>query len=74
MQNISVVIPSYKGVHLFEKNLPAVFEATRNKDQVIIVDDASGKDDNTIDWFCTEFKAKKANFDQFAADLYFRTT
>ena len=70
MQNVSVVIPSYKGVHLFKKNLDAVFLAARSGDQVIIVDDASGKDDDTIDWFSNKFKAKKVKFTDFAADLY----
>jgi GT2 family glycosyltransferase len=70
MQNISVVIPSYKGVHLFKKNLDAVFIAARTGDQVIIVDDASGEDDNTVEWFTKEFKAKKVCFRGFAADLY----
>jgi len=70
MKNVSIVIPSYKGVHLFKKNLDAVFKAARTGDQVIIVDDASGKDDDTITWFKDKFSAKKKKFTQFAADLY----
>jgi GT2 family glycosyltransferase len=70
MKNVSIVIPSYKGVHLFKKNLDAVFKAARTGDQVIIVDDASGKDDDTITWFKDKFSAKKKNFTRFAADLY----
>jgi GT2 family glycosyltransferase len=40
-QPVSVVIPTYNGWHLLEKNLPTVIKALRNKDEIIIVDDAS---------------------------------
>jgi len=59
MTNISVVIPSYKGVHLYKKNLQAVLDCMRDQDEMIVVDDASGPDDDTIVWFEQKFKVKK---------------
>lgn len=59
MTNISVVIPSYKGVHLYKKNLQAVLDCMRDQDELIVVDDASGPDDDTIVWFEQKFKIKK---------------
>jgi len=59
MTHISVVIPSYKGVHLYQKNLQAVLNCMRNQDELIVVDDASGKDDDTVAWFEKKFKIKK---------------
>ncbi|HSW90202.1 MAG TPA: glycosyltransferase family 2 protein [Patescibacteria group bacterium] len=46
--NVSVVIPTYNGKHLLEKNLPDVLLAIRQDDEVIIVDDASS--DDTVSW------------------------
>lgn len=45
---ISVVIPTYNGKALLEKNLPAVLDAIHNDDEVIVVDDAST--DTTVQW------------------------
>lgn len=45
---VSVVIPSFNARHLLEKNLPSVFTALRDGDQVVIIEDA-GKDD-TVPW------------------------
>jgi len=59
MTNISVVIPSYKGVHLYKKNLQAVLDCMRDQDELIVVDDASGSDDDTIAWFENKFSVKK---------------
>lgn len=59
MTNISVVIPSYKGVHLYKKNLQAVLDCMRDQDELIVVDDASGPDDDTVAWFEQKFKIKK---------------
>ena len=70
MKNISVVIPSYKGVHLYEKNLQAVLDCMRNQDELVVVDDASGPDDNTLTWFEKKFDVKKTNFDKLDADFY----
>jgi GT2 family glycosyltransferase len=70
MENISVVIPSYKGVHLYKKNLQAVLNCLRNQDELIVVDDASGTNDDTISWFQKKFAIQKVAFTQFAADLY----
>ncbi len=70
MKNVSIVIPSYKGVHLYEKNLPAVLNCMRNGDELIVVDDASGPEDNTISWFEKKFAIKKIIFKKFAADFY----
>lgn len=70
MPNISVVIPSYKGVHLYEKNLQAVLDCMRSGDELIVVDDASGPEDDTIAWFEKKFQIKKQQFNDFAADYY----
>lgn len=70
MSQVSVVIPSYKGVHLYEKNLPAVLACMRDGDELIVVDDASGKDDATIGWFAKKFATHQVAFTEFAADLY----
>lgn len=70
MKQISVVIPSYKGVHLYQKNLQAVLDCMRAGDELIVVDDASGPDDDTIAWFEKKFAVKQIAFQQFAADLY----
>lgn len=59
MINISVVIPSYKGVHLYKKNLQAVLDCMRDQDELIVVDDASGSEDDTIVWFENKFATKK---------------
>ncbi|MEP7167027.1 MAG: glycosyltransferase family 2 protein [Candidatus Woesebacteria bacterium] len=39
--HVSVVIPTYNGKSLLEKNLPSVLEAIHSGDELIIVDDAS---------------------------------
>lgn len=70
MQQVSIVIPSYKGVRLYEKNLQFVLDCMRNEDELIVVDDASGSEDDTISWFKKKFAIKKINFNQFAADFY----
>lgn len=43
-QPISAVIPTYNRWHLLQQNLPSVATALRNKDEIIIVDDASTDD------------------------------
>lgn len=59
MKNISVVIPSYRGVHLYEKNLQSVLDCMRDQDELVVVDDASGSEDNTIAWFEKKFAIRK---------------
>lgn len=59
MINVSIVIPSYKGVHLYKKNLQAVLDCMRDQDELIVVDDASGSEDDTIVWFENKFATKK---------------
>ncbi len=47
--NLSIVIPSYNGRYLLEKNLPAVITAAgKVKSEVIVVDD--GSTDGTDEW------------------------
>lgn len=53
MTHVSVIIPSYNGRKLLEKNLPAVLEATRENDEIVIVDDAST--DDTLSWMQEHF-------------------
>lgn len=45
---VSVVIPTYNGKKLLEKNLPAVLKAMRTDDELLIVDDAST--DDSAEW------------------------
>jgi GT2 family glycosyltransferase len=70
MQNVSIVIPSYKGVHLYEKNLDSVLACMRHGDELIVVDDASGPDDDTITWFQDKFQVEQQSFTEFDADFY----
>lgn len=44
----SIIIPSYNGKKLLEKNLPAVVEAVKFKGEIIVVDD--GSTDGTAQW------------------------
>lgn len=46
--HISIIIPSFNGRQLLEKNLPAVLNSIRDEDEIIIVDDAST--DDTVRW------------------------
>ena len=50
---ISVVIPSYNGKHLLEKNLPAVLKSMPSSSEVIVVDDFST--DGTADWLAKNY-------------------
>lgn len=70
MPAISVIIPSYRGQKLLAKNLPALLNILRSGDQVIVVDDASGPGDNTLNYFKEKFAVKKEAFSRFAADFY----
>lgn len=45
---VSVVIPTYNGLALLQKNLPAVLSCLRAGDELIVVDDASS--DATVEW------------------------
>ncbi len=45
---VSVVIPTYKGKPLMEKNFPSVLDSLRNEDEVVIVDDGGFKE--TLVW------------------------
>lgn len=67
---VSVVIPSFQGQTLLAKNLPAVFACLRDGDEVIVVDDASGKDDPTLAYFAQQFQLHKQAFDRFPAEYY----
>lgn len=51
---VSVIIPTYNGLDLLKKHLPAVFRALRRHDEVIIVDDASS--DESILWLTENYK------------------
>jgi GT2 family glycosyltransferase len=56
---VSAVIATYQGQHLLQNNLPAVVKALRNQDEVIIVDDASPKDDG-LKWVQDKFAPVKS--------------
>ncbi len=55
--NTSVVIPTFNGTELLQKNLPTVFAALKDGDEVIIVDDAST--DETIPWLSKNYSLEK---------------
>lgn len=60
MANISAVIPSYNGLELLKKHLPAVVGSLPKGSQLIISDDAST--DNTVDWLISQYKLVKTTF------------
>lgn len=66
---VSFIIPTYNGKKLLEKNLPAVLQAARLRDEVVIVDDAST--DKTLVWLRSRYKLKlikrHADFDVWQA-------
>lgn len=56
MKAVSIVIPTYNGRPLLEKNLPTVLAAMREGDELIIVDDAST--DQTLAWLQEAYQVK----------------
>lgn len=70
MPAISLVIPSFRGQKLLAQNLPAWLRALRSGDQLLIVDDASGETDQTLEFLRKKFILKKQPFSAYAADLY----
>lgn len=56
MSAVSVVIPNYNGKHLLAKHLPAVLEAMRAGDELIVIDDNST--DESWEWLQTYFSTK----------------
>lgn len=58
--NLSIVIPSYNGRNLLEKNLPAVLAAAerfQGQAEIIVVDD--GSSDGTVDWLEIDYPQVK---------------
>ena len=53
---VSVVIPTYNGLSLLQKNLPAVFACLGDGDEVVIVDDAST--DTSLRWLKDAFNTR----------------
>lgn len=51
---ISLVIPTFNGINLLKKNLGAALSCLRNKDELIIIDDAST--DESIDYLQNIFR------------------
>lgn len=66
---ISAVIPTFNGVKVLEKHLPAVEACLQNQDEIVIIDDASS--DETVPWLKKRYRLKevtdRASFDE---DLY----
>lgn len=60
-RSVSIVIPTYNGLSLLQKNLPAVVKAMRAGDELVIVDDASS--DDTVSWLRTQFKPHHSKLD-----------
>jgi GT2 family glycosyltransferase len=50
---VDVIVPSYNGRYLLEKNLPYVFKNTENLGNLIIID--NGSDDDTIAWLSKNY-------------------
>lgn len=55
-QRVSTVIPNYNGKHLLKKNLPAVLKTLRDRDELVIIDDASS--DGSIAWLAEKFETR----------------
>lgn len=47
-KKVSAVIPTFNGLTLLKRNLPAVIKCLRDGDEVLVVDDAS--QDDTVQW------------------------
>jgi len=60
----TVIIPTYNGVKLLEKHLPAVEAMLRDGDQLLIADDAST--DDTVKWLIQRYNLK-SNSDTYSA-------
>lgn len=56
MSSVSVVIPTFNGVSLLKKHLPAVVAAMRSGDELCIIDDASS--DESVQWLRQEYSSK----------------
>lgn len=54
--NISIIIPTFNGRHLLEKNLPAVLGELGDGDELIIIEDAGN--DDTLEWLEKNIKSK----------------
>lgn len=57
-QALSIVIPTYNGLRLLQKNLTEVFAVARDEDEVVIVDDAS--QDQTVEWLVSNFHLEES--------------
>jgi GT2 family glycosyltransferase len=57
MPQISAVIPNYNGRMLLAKHLMSVFRCLRDKDQLLIVDDASS--DSSVNWLINFYRLHK---------------
>lgn len=66
--SISAVIPSYKGRHLMEKYLPALFDNLESGDELIVVED-TGPDD-TVSWMKKKFSMKSITAPFAGVDAY----
>lgn len=64
---VTVIIPTYNGKHLLEKHLPEVIAAMRDKDELLIVDDAST--DDTSHWLKDSFQLKLTEVEPDIDDL-----
>ncbi len=57
---VSVIVPSYNGRALLQEHLPAVLNAMRNEDELIVIDDQSS--DNSWEWLQKKFPSIQTSF------------
>lgn len=62
---VSVIIPTYNGKKILQKNLPSVIDALKKDDELVIVDDNSN--DRTLHYLSRKFKL---NFSAVGGDKY----
>lgn len=65
---VSAVIPTYKGRHLMEMYLPALFDNLADGDELVVVED-TGPDD-TVSWMKKEFAMKEIAAPMMGVDAY----
>ncbi len=68
MKAVSVIVPNYNGETLLSKNIPFIFEAMHNGDQLVIADDHSS--DDSVSQLIKKFQLKKVDNSSSDYSLY----